>query len=66
MNEYRYNNLNKKYSERDKHYESRCNKCETHCNVCKEYWCVGKQGLKVDQGEIGPQGDKAQKVTKEK
>ena len=57
MNEYRYNNLNKKYSERDKHCEIRCNKCETHCNVCKEYWCVGKQGLKVDQGETGPKGD---------
>ena len=57
MNEYRYNNLNKKYSERDKHCEIRCNKCETHCNVCKEYWCVGKQGPKGDQGPIGPQGD---------
>ena len=61
MNEYRYNNLNKKYSERDKHCEIRCNKCETHCNVCKEYWCVGKQGLKVDQGEIGPQGEQGPK-----
>ena len=64
MNEYRYNNLNKKYSERDKHCEIRCNKCETHCNVCKEYWCVGKQGPKGDQGPIGPQGEQGPKGDK--